>query len=267
MTIQFESRKLIPYLLTIVLCLIAAHLLGLVSTYVFGHNSVWGLVKLFSLTREANVPTFFSAVLLLFCSALLALIGIRKKRSNDPFYRHWKGLAAIFLFMSIDEAVQIHELLIDPIHTALNTSGILLFAWVIPYSIAAAIVLVLFLPFLWCLPPVMRSRTLLAAFVYVGGALGFELLDGYYFDFVGRQDVIYGLITMVEESLEMFGLVIFVHALTSYLESGFAELPESSRAERFTRPGHIVACPGQSGAGLSDRAHQPAGVGVSQNHR
>src|SRR5690606_21509831 len=64
------------------------------------------LVELFSLSYEANVPTWYATVLLFACSALLATIA----RAESITHRtSWSALAAIFAYMSLDEAIQIHE--------------------------------------------------------------------------------------------------------------------------------------------------------------
>ena len=66
--------------------------------------------------------------------------------------------------------------------------------------------------------------SLLAGFVYVAGAMGIESIGGYYFELAGRRDLIFGLLSMGEESFEMIGLAIFVYAITSYIDSTFGRL-------------------------------------------
>ena len=219
MTIRFVPRRVTVMLATIVGCLIVANTLGLVSKYVFGHGRLLGLVPLFDLDREANVPTYFASLMLLFCSALLMLMGMLKTERKDPLCRYWKALGLVFLYLSVDEAATLHETLVVPVRMVLHTSGVLYFAWVIPYGIGGFILLVVFLRFIIHLPPKTRWLTVLAGLVYVGGAMGFELIAGYYVDRLGGRDVIYGFLATVEESLEMIGLVIFAYALMSHLES------------------------------------------------
>jgi hypothetical protein len=61
---------------------------------------------------------------------------------------------------------------------------------------------------------------LISAFVYLSEAIGMEMVGGWYFDrHNGQKDIIYGIITNFEESLEMIGLVIFLYALLNYVES------------------------------------------------
>jgi hypothetical protein len=53
----------------------------------------------------------------------------------------------------------------------------------------------------------------------VGGALGMEMVCGYYADAVGQRNLIYGLLASVEEILEMVGVIVFIYALLSYIGS------------------------------------------------
>ena len=84
---------------------------------------------------EANVPTLYSSVALLSSSMLLAFIALAHKR-NGSSSLPWVGLALVFLFLSVDEIASIHEKLGGPVRELLGTSGLLYFAWFIPYGIA-----------------------------------------------------------------------------------------------------------------------------------
>lgn len=89
-------------------------------------------------------------------------------RYND----YWKFLSLIFLYLSLDEACSIHEISMSPLKAALNASGFLSFAWVIPASIFLAIFLLVFLRFIKALPQKTRSLFIKAGTLYVSGALG-----------------------------------------------------------------------------------------------
>jgi len=53
----------------------------------------------------------------------------------------------------------------------------------------------------------------------VGGALGMEMVGGYYADAVTQRNLTYGLMVCVEEILEMVGVIVFIYALVSYIGS------------------------------------------------
>jgi hypothetical protein len=72
----------------------------------------------------------------------------------------------------------------------------------------------------------MRTRILflLAGVVYVGGALGMEMVAGVYDQSHGYENAVTATMANVEETMEMAGLVIFIYALTAYLSSAFGDV-------------------------------------------
>ena len=131
----------------------------------------------------------------------------------------WIFLAVIFLFLALDEFSSIHEKLGAPVRELLNASGAFYWAWIIPYGVLLVILAIIYARFIIELPAKPRRFMLISAFVYVTGALGFEMLDGWYLELhKGQEDLIYSLISTFEESLEMIGLLTFVYALMIYIE-------------------------------------------------
>jgi hypothetical protein len=49
----------------------------------------------------------------------------------------------------------------------------------------------------------------------MGGAIGVEMLGGYLAYITGMGNVSYLIVTTLEESLEMLGIVVFIHGLIS----------------------------------------------------
>ena len=75
----------------------------------------------------------------------------------------------------------------------------------------------LFLKFLLRLPPLTRWSFLGAGAVYLGGAIGIEMIGGRYAESHGDENLTYQLLTHLEESMEMAGMIVFIHALLRYL--------------------------------------------------
>jgi hypothetical protein len=224
-SISLNPQKTVFILGTVVLFLILSNIVGLISKYYLRHDYVFGLIPLFDLDGEGNIPTYFSSAIILLSAGLLAIIFVLKKRQDVGDHRYWAGLSGIFLFLSIDEFACIHERLIFPLKNFLNTYGVLYFAWVIPYSILLFILVLLYHRFIFSLPLPVRRLFIVAGLVYIGGALGFELIGGYYFDLNGaRKVLLYEIITMVEESLEMAGILIFIYALIQYAGSAVSNI-------------------------------------------
>ena len=64
----------------------------------------------------------------------------------------------------------------------------------------------------------------MAVTIYIGGAIGCELIGAYYAEICGTQNMAYSMIVTVEESLEMAGLILFIWALLKYVADNYKEL-------------------------------------------
>ncbi|WP_296317785.1 hypothetical protein [Winogradskyella sp. UBA3174] len=178
------------------------------------------LVKLFNVNLEANLPTYFSALVLLGDSILLALIAFGSKALGEKFW-HWIGLSAIFVFISLDEMIQIHEQLRAPMEALFNTSGLLYFAWFIPYLALVVVIGIAYFKFMMRLPKKILKLFILSGVVFVFGAVGMEMLGGLHSEVHGEETVTYALMYSFEEFLEMSGAAIFFYGLISYIEMKF----------------------------------------------
>lgn len=201
-----------------------------------GHENMYGLVPLFDLDGEKNIPTFFSMFLLLSADLLLWIVTLLKRKQKSPDGSYWALLSSGFLFMAADEASTIHELLGRPTHMLLGDENLSFFnyAWVIPGMALVGVLTLYFLRFLLRLPPKTRLAFFLAAIIYLGGAIGMEVVGGRIFEVHGR-DLLYTLTSHVEESLEMTGVIIFIQALLVYIAETFEEVqiifdPDSGQA-------------------------------------
>lgn len=206
--------------------LVLASIGGQLTAYLTGHDTVYGLVRLFYVDAEQNIPTFFSTFLLLFAALLLAVITVLTRNRTTSHVSHWAILSFGFLFMAVDEAVSLHERLSEPTRKLLGGGnlGVFYSAWVIP-GIALVLVLALFfLRFLLHLPLRTRVTFLMAATLYLGGAIGLELIGGRYVELHGSQNLTYSMIATVEESLEMAGVIIFIWALLVYIADNHKEV-------------------------------------------
>ncbi|OKH17021.1 hypothetical protein NIES208_11065 [[Limnothrix rosea] IAM M-220] len=175
------------------------------------------LTRFFNVDGEKNIPASFSTLLLLGASVLLGRISFMQFRRKAPF-THWLVLSVGFLMMAIDEFLSFHERLMKPVKTLLNVEDVAIFrhAWVIP----AALLILLLIPYFWNFMRQLPTRTarmfIIAASLYLGGALGIEVIGGYYASTQGF-DFMYKMIATVEESLEMAGVILFIHELMIFI--------------------------------------------------
>lgn len=222
----------------IIACLLCANAIGLVFRFGFDHDYVMGLVPLFDVDTEGNIPTFFSVAMALFSVVLLTIIALdaRHRASADASY--WFVLAAGFLFLSYDEAFQVHERMTQPMRNALGGGdlGFLHYAWVVPALGAVLLATLFFLRFLLRLPAATRRRLLTAGALFLAGCIGLELINGRHYAMHG-DTLLYNCLIMIEEGLEMAGLAALIHALASHIaESG-------DKVEFDLHAGQAVAAP------------------------
>ncbi|ARS34820.1 hypothetical protein [Pontibacter actiniarum] len=204
--------------------LVVLNVIAIVCKYTTGHPNAWGIIPQFELDAERNVPTYFSSFILLLSSLLLFAVSLLKQREQDKFTWQWRLLSVVFLYLSVDESAGLHEMFIYPLRDNFHLTGILYFSWVI---VGAGVVIALgayYLPFLLSLHSKLRFRVMLAAVVYVGGALGVELYGGYYADAFGLDNLGYALITTVEETMEITGVLLLLHALYKHLKQQLASV-------------------------------------------
>jgi len=171
-------------------------------------------LKVLNVDAEASIPTWYAQSLLLVAAALVFVIA--KAAVKDKKY--WYVLAAIMLFISIDEGASIHELLITPMRELLNiSSGPLYYAWVIVYGLLFVCVGLFFVRFFMRLP--RRTRVLFAAALamFLAGALGMEMIGGFVISQAHMSWQSYTVIVGVEELLEMLGVALFIYALLDYM--------------------------------------------------
>lgn len=213
------SRSVTRTLLFGVAGLTAVSVAGVVVEGRWGIDTAWGLQDAFRLGNEKNIPTWYTVGLLLIAAIASGILAAHARRSDRSVgsAAGWSGLAILFCLMSLDELMEIHEGWILPVRTLLNTSGPLYYAWVLPGLGLVLLLAAGYARFVRSLPRDVRQAFLLAAVLYVGGAVGMEMVSGAYYSWTGREDLVYELLTNIEECLEMLGAVGFIHAFLRQL--------------------------------------------------
>lgn len=214
--------KLRPQKLTMLFATTAAVLLavncGLLLAKSLGYEHLWGLVPLFELDQENNIPTFFATLLAIVASGLLLIISLTKKQMARP-WKLWTSLSVLFLLVALDEFIGVHEQLSQPVRTLLDAKGLLYFAWIIPYAFLVMLLAGIYGPFVFEMPIHIRRGILLSATLFLTGALVFEMLSGLLYEYNNQtQTLLYGALSTINESLEVAGLILFIHTLLCYIE-------------------------------------------------
>ncbi len=186
--------------------------LGLIVelVHVWSHAEVVEiLVGLLSLSYEQNLPTWYASILLASCAVVLAAIAQHARARDGSFTRHWWVLAGGFAFMSLDEAAELHEHAGALVHLG----DLVYFDWIVPAAVLVAVIGLAYLPFLRALPARRRRDFVIAAALYLGGAVLMELPLGWWTAHAGADSAGYALIDWVEESLELGGASWFLLVL------------------------------------------------------
>ena len=214
-----DPWRVTRWLAAVVVLLVIASTLGQILRLRFGYSYAAGLVPLFYVDDEGNVPTWYSSISLLAASALLLAIASTVRRHGDGAWRPWTILAVVFAGLSLDEVAQAHELLIAPLRGKLGGGGWLYYGWVVPGALFALVVAAAFARFLVRLPSSTRSLFLVAGLLFLAGALGVEVISAKLDFEYGPADPAYVAAVTIEETLEMSAIVVFLHALLAHLRA------------------------------------------------
>ncbi|WP_336495267.1 hypothetical protein [Aliivibrio fischeri] len=223
MNIELNSKKLLMFFISIIVFLVIANGFAIISEHFLSYSHMETIIRLFNVDKEMNVPTLYSSCAMIFASVLLALIAYVHFNKNEQ-YLAWAGLSAIFLFLALDEMTELHEMLVGPVRNSLNTTGILYFAWVIPYAALLLVFGLTYFKFLFRLPTNTRNRLILAGIIYVSGALVMELIGGKIAEQYSTDALIYAISYTIEETLEMLGIATLIYTATTYISEQFPTL-------------------------------------------
>lgn len=233
--LRFRPGAVLGMLLGCIAVLLAAGSAVFVARVGFGYSYLYGLAPLFDLNREATVPAFFSAAMLLSAAALLGVIATARGAGRPGVSAHWTLLAAGFLLLAFDEAASIHERFNQPVRALLDAPGFSS-AWLVPTVVVLAALAVFYLPFLRALPRRSAAMFVGCGAIYLSGAVGLEGLG----DLIaggeaGQGTAIHSALVVIEEACEMIGVACFVYALLDYMACAGLEVR--------CRPEHAVGAP------------------------
>jgi hypothetical protein len=227
-TVPIKPKKVAFFLIAVVGLLVLASIDVEIIYHLEGSQKFLKYARKFFLDEEANIPSYFSTLLLLFSATLLWIIALLRRRITSAFSKHWFGLSFIYIFLSLDEAAGFHELVTIPLRRYFVNQGIdlprfLYFAWILPAAVLLLFLAGAYLRFFKHLPSSTKILFLVAASLYLGGAIGIEMIGGQYdaLHDISNHDLTYTAIASVEEILEMFGVIVFIYALLEYIRIHF----------------------------------------------
>ena len=175
------------------------------------------IITLLSLKSEYNIPTVVSVLWLAACALLLTLIAAVQRARGDRFVSRWVLLSGIFLYLALDEGARLHERLNEPLAALPFTTGVLRWGWVLVGGLVVVVLAATYLRFVLALPSPYRTGVVVAGGLYVGGALMMELVGAGVSENSGLDTPRYLMLTIVEETLELAGIGLFIVVLWSLL--------------------------------------------------
>jgi hypothetical protein len=202
--------RLAPLLAGAIAFLAAGHLVFTAVDRGLGTDALWGL----SLSSESGIGTWASALLLAAVAGVCFCCGAVAEGSQR---RGFRILGAAVLMLSIDEVAAQHEHVGRALRESLDLSGFFYYAWMVP----ALVIVVVFLVWQWrffrSLEPALQQRLLLAAALYVGGAVGLEFIESKLMSDAGEASLVYDLLVLVEETLELVAAAVVLVTLADHL--------------------------------------------------
>ena len=221
MVIHISPKRIFTFLIGVSSALVLLHILGQVSRLAFGHGQLFGLVALFSLEEETNVPSFWSSFLWLIAALTAGATAYLSRNAARRDWPHWTGLAAIFYLFAMDETIQFHERLGGLFAKllrlqGLHASGILYYVWIVPALLFAGVVFFAYARFLLKLPRGVMLLFVAAGVIFITGSVGFELLEGPIDEAGGYMNLLYTTYVTCEEAFEMAGVCLLILGLMRY---------------------------------------------------
>jgi hypothetical protein len=246
---EIDVGKLVKLLVGVTVAIAALNVAMGLAQLVEAPQLVVAAFTSVDLDLESSIPTWFSITMMLACAGALALVAGRARRSAERGARHWAGLAVIFVVLSIDEQVALHERAIVPVRELMGVSGAFYMAWVIPALAVLVVLALMYVPFVLRLPAALRGRMVLAACLFVGGAVGLEMVGGWLLVRYGAGPQT-GIVVIAEEVMELLGLIVLLRALLVHLQATTDRLEVSAagtRARRGGEAGHGTAAQARAG--------------------
>lgn len=224
MHLIISARRVMQALVTAFAVIIALNIIVVLLRFIVGvdHYVFDRVYRKLCVDYEQNLPSYFNALLLLMASVFTGLIHLLQKKTNKEGFKWWL-LSLAFLFLSVDESASIHEFFVKflPMYVGIGGEGIFRNAWVIVYGLGAIAFAIYLIPSLLKLPPDLLKGMILSGAVYVGGAIGVEMIGSWYVSHAGDANIGYAALATLEESLEMAGLILFIRYMLVYIREEY----------------------------------------------
>lgn len=126
--IEFDLRAASGALWIVAVIVVTLGVLREIALPFIGTGTMLQDLRHVAFDAEHSLPAWYESILM-FCTAGLLALCAKIARDQEPETKfHWALLAVIFALMSIDEAIAVHEVTMEPLRHAFGFSGVLYFS-------------------------------------------------------------------------------------------------------------------------------------------
>lgn len=201
MKLHFSPSRCVAFLYIICIAMMLLHFLAMQLHFndyfdsILPFDTEYWQVSFFDMDEESSFATWYSSASLVFAAGLLYLRSLYQSSFLKVKAVWWRILAVAVLFLSIEEIGGIHEWL--------NTFDSL--SWTSVAFVVLPLLCVALIPFFHSLTARQFGILLIPVVIYLGGAVGVE-----YFTDDKVNSLHYNMWTILEEGMEMLGVVVFI---------------------------------------------------------
>lgn len=241
MSLSLSSKHVIMTLMLIIAVLTGVSLLmNLVFLHVNQSTAAYYATALFSVEEESNIPSLYSALALFAAAGVLLCVYFCYRRHDRKSRGFVIFLSAVFVYLSLDEAIAVHERLTPVTGHLIPQAEVLYTMWVVPGIVFVSLIFLASIQFLRRLDPPTRTLVVTSGAMFVGGAIGLEIAAWMYLR-DNDPDTVYVLYSAGEEFLEMSGVGLFIFALLRHLETDFGGIRITIGMPADARPGGTLS--------------------------
>lgn len=211
-------RAVVGFVTAVSFVLLCASVLQDLRLYTGPNPDLSAKIWLLDVDVEQSAFTWLSVVALFVVAQLLFRAAGDAAARNERFRWHWLVLAVLFLLVSIDEFTGLHEKLSSAMASRTTHTGMMYFVWAAPAGLISLAGLAAFIPFIRSFPPRLAMLAIVSAALYLGGAVGMEMIGGSVAEVEGIESLRYRMLANVEEGLELGGTLLFIYVLLSLQE-------------------------------------------------
>jgi hypothetical protein len=221
--IQLSPNPVVTAAFVVIVALALAHAVQNVLVHHVGIERGRHFLSLFDGDAEQSFTNWVSTMLL----AVLGVCLLWVSSIAQDLKKSWQVLGILVLAISCDEVAGVHERT-GILYRTLKSMGIQLndmfyFGWTLPVLVVLPVAAILFYRFVSALPSRHRQRLSLSAIVYLTGAVGMELWESRVAAASSTDQALFHWITLVEEFLEMTGVLLGIRTVLLLLEELNAE--------------------------------------------